>query len=812
MSFTDEHVTWIVPCRRAVVKRAATYHDLLDTWRACLMHFRRPMTAWYDLQTGFDQGISQLGVCIAQMDPEASSAPLSRSVSEGSGGTSTGGNSVDVRNMYVRLWKGPLRVLLEEQGRDSSAPASEGDADPIVTEITYRRRTLRLELNRAHREVVNNAAEFLMGDIVEFPLAKFLTACQKTGYQNISFNPSGSFFTGTALLENENDEFRSCEAEPRIHDNLIAMRFQLLVSMFRGAFYNLEDVFRRRTDRAAIASDPDDDRTRVYARGIVYGANWANPTSGLDDGYWSARTNEWGYLGRYDLPSNIPTRSGLDLLGGAGDPPLTPGTACSPTTLTLSSYMLNLDRWGHDSIDTELSPHGAIHQNVHEDRDWVPSQDSAYWGKFEETAVPEDDLLGIGEGSECRQARENLTQRMNQIRQDLGDPAPLQWPFIDDSHLEGLHRSVRQQAASARREGTPASVLSTVNQRLRDIRQPDRNPEREAQLEQERAALRAIHAGVYDKFREIRTVLQELMNDEQAWQRAGLTPLEVDLPDWPAEDHPVVDNCRESHGITSGSIRTVLRALQNKVEAAENTSSRDVLSSLCDINVFSLSSHELSIVKVYPFEKLMDRETLPFSGRMASYDPLSGIEDFPAESIAEAQLFFLEASGALEWYIRSNGQRVQACGIQPFNYAMIDNNFMSFRLDGRTMKFWPGPPHGDGRTVRNAWRIQDNVLRAVYPGSEQGMDASPAHPEFKPFVIMGLRGAASVPLGDREAIYAERALPFPTFRFANDNGNYPRVSQIRPYLNTAHTEVTSLLPSQTDDRSRRAFTEFQGAV
>jgi len=441
-----------------------------------------------------------------------------------------------------------------------------------------------------------------------------------------------------------------------------------------------------------------------------------------------------------------------------------------------------------------------------------PSQNSAYWGKFEEEAASSDDLLGIGEGSECRQARDNLIQRMNQIRQDLGRPSPLQWPFIDDSHLAGLHRSVRQQIASARREGTAASVLSTANQRLRDIRQPDRNAEREAQLEQERAALRAIHSSIYDKFREIRITLQALIDDEQAWQSAGLTPLDIDLPDWPAEDHPAVDSCRESHGITSGSVNDVLTALQNKVESAENTSSRDVLSLLCDINVFSLSSHELSIVKVYPFEKLMDRETLPLSGRMASYDPLSGIEDFPAESTAEAQLFFLEASGALKWYIRSNGQRVQACGIQPFNYAMIDDNFMSFRLDGSTMKFWPGPPHGDGRTVRNVWRIQDNVLRAVYPGSEQGTEASPAHPEFKPFAVMGLNGVRLTPLGEREALYKERALPFPTFRFANDSGNYPRKSQIQPYLTTAHSEAVSLLPSQTLERNREAFTDFISVV
>ena len=807
----DTHVTWIVPCRRAVVKRTITYRELLNKWRLCLLHYRARITTWYGIseqrpggsteQLPFDRAIADLQAIISQMDADAE-RPVSRSMTEQAGAQT--GNTFNTRSSYVRLWKGPLRVLLEERTRGSTDPPAEGSADPVVTSITYRGQMLVLHLNRAHREVTNETATFLMGDVVEFPLAAFLVTAGKTAYANISFNPDGSFFCDTVLLEG--GRVRSCGASPKLHDNLIAMRFQLLTGMLRGAFYSLSPVFTGRPARAAIAPDPDDTRgTVVHARGIVYGASLANPTSHLNDGYWRLATYKWGYRGGHDLPDNLPSRSGLALLAGGDNPILTNGTSCSPTTLTLSSFMLNLDRWGHNSVQTELTAHPR--DTNHSGR-WVPSQHSAYWGKFEEQRVPNDELLGITAGTESRQARDSLVRRMNSLRGELGDPRPLPWTCVADDQLEDLSRATRNSIRSSRRQGNAAGTLSAVNQALRDISQADSNPDREAQREEQRIILRRLHNAICDKFRELRRSLQELVDDD-SWQTSGITPPELAISGWPADAHPVGGSCTESHGITAASVRNVVTALRDKATAAGNSSTRDALSTLHDINVFSLTKHELSIVKVYPARHLMDRNTLPLSGRMSSYDPLSGVEDFDGTGGDEARLFYLEASGSLNRYMRSNHQRLQACGVQPFKWQSIADNLMSFRMERTGMKYWPGPIHGGGSTISAVFRIRDDVLRGIYPGNERSEDADPAQPEFKPFVIEKPNGD---PLGDRDALFAERALPFATLGYATDRGGYPRRADITPYLNTAHTEVTASVAAETDADDRAKLVSFQTAV
>jgi len=805
----DIHLTWIVPCRRACVKKRVLYHVLLDKWRQNLVLHQATLIRWYDLDpTRFSGAEARLSARVAQMNPEQP-ADVSRSAQPG-----TGGSALALSPMRVRLWKGPLRVLLEDQAREEgqpplpSPPDAEEELD--VTEIEHGRDQLRLELSRSHKEAVNPNAEFLMGDVVEFPLFKFLVDCGKTQYQGISFNPEGSFLCGTALADN--GQPRVIDSEPGIHDNLIAMRLQLLLCLFRGAFYNLVAMYGSST-LAPRAADPDSRQLTVYARGLMYGASWMDPSASLGDGYWQAATSEWGYRFRHNMPANLPTRAGLNAFAGGADPVLTPGIACSPTSLTLSSFMLNLDGWGRDSVSSQLTPGYRFHPLG---ADWDP-QGSIYWGKFEETPIPAAEMLGEGSTSR-QQAREQLGQRIAEILRDLGRPAPLEWPCISQDSLSGLDQSTRSQIDRERSQGDPAGVLSAANARLRAIRAAAPTEEREREREAQRTILRTIHRHCHDRFREVRQRLQALLEDEATWSRAELQPPGLEIPDWPADSHPAESECTADHGITDGTVTRIRRRLEDmQEELTGRTACRNMLDVFHDITVFSLPAHELSIVKVYPYDQIMTRDTLPLSGRMAAYDPLSGAEQFPEGLEQEAQLFYLEASGALEQWTRPNGQKVQACGIQPFKWATIEGNTMHVWSEGERLYYSTDAPTR-GKELRRAFRIHDNVLISVYPGHEGGRDPSPPDPSFKPFAILALnrgsdgRTTPVRPLGDYPAMSSEWAVPFPTYKFAEVNGRFPRRNQIEPYLNTAHTEVGEHLESVTEERDRTRFQEFRDII
>lgn len=79
--------------------------------------------------------------------------------------------------------------------------------------------------------------QFFPGDVVEFPLALFLYVCGKSTYDGFQFNPNGSFLLGNAVTA-------PIDGSPELHDNLIAMRFQLFLDLAQGAFYCDEHVGR----------------------------------------------------------------------------------------------------------------------------------------------------------------------------------------------------------------------------------------------------------------------------------------------------------------------------------------------------------------------------------------------------------------------------------------------------------------------------------------------------------------------------------------------------------------------------------------
>lgn len=94
-----------------------------------------------------------------------------------------------------------------------------------------------VELDHQKRAADNDIV-FYPGDVVEFPLALFLAACGKCNYAGIKFDPNGSFLRGNSV-------YAPHPSSPSLHDNIIAMRFQLFLDLAQGAFYCDEFVGRR---------------------------------------------------------------------------------------------------------------------------------------------------------------------------------------------------------------------------------------------------------------------------------------------------------------------------------------------------------------------------------------------------------------------------------------------------------------------------------------------------------------------------------------------------------------------------------------
>lgn len=101
-------------------------------------------------------------------------------------------NTYYIPNLHfcVRLWKGPYRVIKEQDDEESSTDWLE------VTRVSDHE--LRQNLMG---EVENLGALFYPGDVIEFPLFTVLRQLGASEYARAIFNPIGSFLTGTSVAE-----------------------------------------------------------------------------------------------------------------------------------------------------------------------------------------------------------------------------------------------------------------------------------------------------------------------------------------------------------------------------------------------------------------------------------------------------------------------------------------------------------------------------------------------------------------------------------------------------------------------------------
>jgi hypothetical protein len=217
-------------------------------------------------------------------------------------------------------------------------------------------------------------------------------------------------------------------------------------------------------------------------------------------------------------------------------------------------------------------------------------------------------------------------------------------------------------------------------------------------------------------------------------------------------------------------------------------------------------------VKLFPFDQIMTRTTLPLSGRLAAYDPLSGVECFPQRDLADVgQIYRFESSGTLMFWVRLN-QTVRICGLQPFIFEHVQGNRMwikevpAQRVDGRTAfprnrlgerRFFLTPDRShDGGQIEYAHRTLDEQLRRVYPDSEEE-DGPPSGLQWKPVAIHGRNNRLVVAY---ETLMKNRAVPFPKMSEAHDK--FPSLGSVDEVANTAANKIDQ-------DAGRNISTQLQ---
>ncbi|MFZ4575878.1 MAG: hypothetical protein ACOYN0_15905, partial [Phycisphaerales bacterium] len=212
------NLNWIVPLRRAVVREECSYVDVLRGWAEQLRgrEARRALAAWYPAaaEDRCLRGSTWVDAVVAGM-ARAAARPVSAEQ----------GNTVDLPfPAWVRLWKGPRRVLHHPR---PGAPASDPESDAS------------LRYDNDFREVRLPAARFYPGDVVEYPIFKFLAVCLNDRsalaqqYLGMKFNGRGHPSLGNTVL---NSDGTLPTGDASLHDNILAMRFQLLLSLAVAAW------------------------------------------------------------------------------------------------------------------------------------------------------------------------------------------------------------------------------------------------------------------------------------------------------------------------------------------------------------------------------------------------------------------------------------------------------------------------------------------------------------------------------------------------------------------------------------------------
>jgi hypothetical protein len=222
------NLNWIVPGRRAVLTARMSYESAIAAWIEALRDdpVRDALLRWYGplssldastMQTHYDETLERMEAWAQRFFADQSE------VSEHAhapGAEAT----IDRGGWWVRLWKGPYRVLKEHAAGLAVDPADVAAVPQELREIDAGG-PLKLWQD-SHRRIRNPDAELVAGDVVEFPIFRLMFYCGVRVFHGARFSGQGSCFLGTSVVGGALEH----GAALPLHDNLLAMRFQLLRS------------------------------------------------------------------------------------------------------------------------------------------------------------------------------------------------------------------------------------------------------------------------------------------------------------------------------------------------------------------------------------------------------------------------------------------------------------------------------------------------------------------------------------------------------------------------------------------------------
>lgn len=734
-------LNWIVPGRRAVLTARMSYESAIGAWIAALREepLREALIRWYGplsldtstMQTHYDATLVRMESWAQRFFADQGEA-LQYAHAPGVGGT------IDPAGWWIRLWKGPYRVLKEHAANLGVDPADVGTVPTELREIDAGG-PLKLRQD-SHRRIRNPDAELVPGDVVEFPIFAVMLPCGVRVFRGAHFNGQGSCFLGTSVIRDAADG--SGDPLP-LHDNLIAMRFQLLLNAARGAFYSLSSGYNARASNHDKSNNQAVEDETVFARGLVYAGSLGNVTRRVagDTGTvgqtdqtpaYVLVDNQWGTANG----QNTPTTESLSQY--RADTRLTPGWTCTPCSLTLATFMcLSEAHWGG---------HGVNH-NLRKSTAPAALLDNGTLHYFHSRMYS---TYGV--------TRANTLRFVYERSGGVGTPDTRR---LREQSLERL------LGARVRRQISEAEHAAVTDRLLEEGVQED-----EQEDEQEDApAPRPEHAAPPSE-------LDLHFDPDAAESEEDDDIVETSLP----EDEPEDDTVHWDLVLPAD-------------EELELT--RDELLNFFDapISAIGLNGHEYSYVRIYEHDRLLqeparpatadDRGGPPCAGFIAAYNPLNGQPYYEAPD-DRGDLFIFEGTGRI-MPLNIPGYRGTAFEVRPSRWTRVEKVYISTDSRGR-LKIGEGAAIGLTGPVHT--RRKHLISVVTFP--EAKLRALHERRRVHRRVSLQAHAGCDLEVKSRDHDYPDRAVPYPTLDESSRDTQWASMDDAR----TRRNAIRNAFPNQ----------------
>ena len=743
---------WPVPMRRAVVRGRLSYSDLVQAWIGEVDAHSAELCRWYE-------GLDTAGLARAIASLRTWHGRFFAVEEEGEDVARDEANLLDTPPpFFVRLWKGPLRVLVEPERFDATGKPHAKLPGPLVAAVK-KGEALRLEASE-RGEVRNNDADFVMGDLVEFPVFTLLRLAGVSAYADCRFSGEGSPFLGTSV------EGAGGEGQPELHENMLAMRFQLLLGLGRGAFSSEGDPLFNSGKPRDLRPHAFGDGYEVWARGMIYAGTLAykpkKTKATVENYHWGAERKA------SDVPQCVTAKSGIDNLSTTH--PVTPGWTCSPATLMLTNFMMLIG-------EGQKRGGGSVRKTMTKKK-----YEGAPIRSLYESTTPEQLL------EDSREQIDRVRTRIETLQKEISEIVPL---LAGEQALSAV--ALAQAATSARwgtdvpektrkllerRAKNPQAFYDTLRKRLKQRRV----------TEEEAAALEALRIDLIDRGVSVRERIETLVASE-AWKAIPIKPNVIRVRNrLPVRSELEREQARDSRRVPRLIFHEAVKTqLLDKRKALAKTADGPLaglkaiavdLSDVCsEFSVVSLDGHEWALVRVKPAEKLLEAGSLPRVGFITAYDPLSGEPAYIGPTEQErGQLHVFEATGSLRRWTH-DGTTYNTYGAKPFKWVPLDANLVAIgpRNEGGLFirqkvryRKKEGSVHRDDSAGTGSWKKFLHIWSFTAEGLARIEQEYASRTSWEPLVITptrkdeGAKACTTRITKNFELFYRERAVPFPT--------------------------------------------------